>query len=108
MKKRLSVDVDESLLLWLEEQIKLKKFESLDHAVESAILYRKKRYGKRRKKKKECVSCEKMFIRGWNPKFDKEQGICQRCIKIMEERDMPSNLPEEREEQLIEIFRDFE
>jgi len=108
MKKRISLDIDESLLAWVEEQIKLKKFELLSDAVESSLLYRKRRFGKRPEKKKECVSCEKMFTRGWNPKFDKEHGICQRCIKIFEERNMLSNVPEEREEQLIEMFRDFE
>ena len=106
MKKRISLDIDESLLAWVEEQIKLKKFQSITDAVESSLLYRRKRFGKKVGKKKECVVCEKMFIRGWNPKFDKEHGICQRCLKRKDIIEL-SDEPQEREQQLIEVFRDF-
>ena len=104
MKKKISIDIEESLLKWIEEQIEQKKFKSLSHAFESAMLYRKRRFGKKPKKKKECVICERKFIEGWNPKFDKEHGICQSCMKRFD----LSNIPKEREQRLIEIFRDSE
>ena len=109
MKKEIRIEIEESLLEWIEEQIRENKFESLSQAIESAILYRKERFGKKPKKIRECVACEKKFTEGWNPKFDKEHGICQRCLKRFEARLKLSDMsPKEREEELIGIFRDNE
>lgn len=113
MKKTICVDIEDSLLRWIEKQIDKGKFESLNHAVESAILYRKRRFGKRRKRKIECAVCEKKFLRGWKPTFamrgvdTKGYGICQKCLnEFLNEDYMKDMSEEEREEELRGIFLD--
>ena len=109
MKKKVSVEIEDSLLKWVEEQIEKGDFDSLSQAFESSILYRKKRFSKRRKTKKVCVMCEKRFLRGWNPPFDKDHGFCQKCLDDLLNEDYMKDMTEqEREQELIGIFEDSE
>lgn len=49
---------------------------------------------------RQCIICGKKFEEGYNPKFDKDYGICKKCIEKM-------GLSDRTNDELKETFLDF-